>query len=227
VADCTALPYRDQCLDVVVRDPPSMHYASQWIRNNFYNNVTTKGLSHQAILRERYCPGIMEAARVLRQGGRLLVKGKDEVEHERLKSAFLEMHRAATRCGFSYQHEFLFESQTGPGLLLPPGHTQHNPKLNYSHLLCFVLTDPPLRLTRGRPRKGSAATTLKGERGVPYLRARLMRDHPAIYARYLAGELDSVHEAAVAAKLVKGRQPTTRGARCPAPRRNTDGWTLD
>jgi hypothetical protein len=31
-----------------------------------------------------------------------------------------------------------------------------------------------------------------------------MRDHPAIYARYMAGELASVHAAARAAGLVKG-----------------------
>jgi hypothetical protein len=32
-----------------------------------------------------------------------------------------------------------------------------------------------------------------------------MRDHPAIYARYMAGELPSVHAAAQLAGLRKGR----------------------
>jgi hypothetical protein len=206
VADCTALPYRDQCVDVVVLDPPYMHGASQWIRNSFYNNVTTGGMSHQRILRERYCRGIMEAARVLKPGGCLLVKCKDEIEHGRTKPAFLELHRAAERCGFRYDHPFLFQSDSGPGLLLSPGHTQHHPKINFSQLLCFTRTKEALFLApHGRPKKGSVATTLKGTRGVQYLVGRLLRDHPAIYARYMAGELPSVHAAAKVAGLVKGR----------------------
>jgi hypothetical protein len=203
VADFCALPYRNQCLDVVVLDPPYMHRGSLWTTNtHFYNNFLTEGMSHQQILRERYCRGIMEAARVLKPGGRLLVKGKDEVEQGRLKSALLELHLAAERCGFRYEHPFIFHAQTGPGLLLPPGHTQHHPRLNFSQLLCFTRTKAPLFLApHGRPKKGSAVTTLNGKRGVAYLVGRLLRDHPAVYARYMAGELPSVHAAARVAGL--------------------------
>jgi hypothetical protein len=203
-ADCTALPYRGQSLDVVVLDPPYMHRGSRYT-SNFYNNHLTTGMSHQAILRERYCRAMMEAAWALKPGGTLLVKGKDEVEGRRLRSCFLELHRAAERCGFTYRHQFYFASEGGPGLLPLPGHTQHHPKLNLSHLLVFHLTDPPRRLTRGRPRKDSHSTTLNGDRGKGYLRDRLMQEHPAIYARYLAGELGSVTAAAKEAGLVRGR----------------------
>jgi hypothetical protein len=41
--------------------------------------------------------------------------------------------------------------------------------------------------------------------GRAYQVARLLRDHPQIYARYMAGELPTVHAAAVEAGLVKVR----------------------
>jgi hypothetical protein len=37
------------------------------------------------------------------------------------------------------------------------------------------------------------------------LRARLFWDHPALYVRYMAGELPTVHAAAREAGLVKAR----------------------
>ena len=204
-ADCTALPYRDQSLDVVVLDPPYMHRGSQWVANSsFYNNLMTSGMSHQDILRERYCRAMIEAAWALKPGGRLLIKCKDEVEQRRVRSALLELHRAAERCGFTYLHPLYFESHSGPGLL-NNGMAQHNPKLNVSQLLCFVLSAPPRRFTRGRPKNHGGAAPLHGERGRAYLRDRLMQDHPAIFARYMAGELPSVHAAAKVAGLRKGR----------------------
>ena len=59
---------------------------------------------------------------------------------------------------------------------------------------------------RGRPKKGSARTTIKQQRGRRYLQDRLLRDYPEVHARYLAGELPSVHAAAMAAGLVKPRR---------------------
>ena len=46
------------------------------------------------------------------------------------------------------------------------------------------------------------------------MRKRLVRDYPAIYATYMAGELSSVRAAAVAAGLVH-RRP--RAGASPAP----------
>src|SRR6516225_10533333 len=111
VAHCAHLPYRDQCLDAVVLDPPYLHYPGPHLAQDFYNNVaTTKGMSHQRILRELYCPAIMAAARALKPGGVLLVKGKDEIERGRQCWTRDEMPRAATRCGFRDQDMFLYEA---------------------------------------------------------------------------------------------------------------------
>jgi hypothetical protein len=206
VADCTALPYLHQRLDVVVIDPPYMHRPNlhETLVMAQYNNVaTTRGMSHRQILRDLYCPAILEAAWVLKPGGLLFVKGKDEIEHGRQCWSRDELPRAATRCGFTEQDFFLYESQTGMANLPWNGeHAQRHARKNHSYLFVFVLTSPPRRLTRGRPRKDSAAPTLKGQRDSRYLRDRLMQDHPPIYARYMAGELASVHAAAKVAGLV-------------------------
>jgi hypothetical protein len=228
VANCTALPYRDQRLDVVVLDPPYLHYPGPHLAHDFYNNVaTTKGMSHKRILRELYCPAILEACRVLKPGGLLLVKGKDEIERGKQCWSHEELTVAAARCGFTKIDMFIYEAVRTLTLLRWAGHApQKYARKNHSYLLCFRLTDPPMRLTRGRPRKGRDGATLHGERGAVYLRSRLMRDHPAIYARYMAGELPSVHAAAKVAGLVKGRsRPTGRRSRSGADRKGANDGT--
>jgi SAM-dependent methyltransferase len=206
VADCRRLPYRDQRLDVLVLDPPYMHHPNlhETLVMAQYNNVTTtQGMSHQAILRELYCPALLEAARVLKPGGLLFVKGKDEIEHGRQCWSRDELPRAATRCGFTEQDFFLYESQAGMANLPWNGEpAQRHARKNHSYLFVFVLTAPPRRITRGRPRKDSATSPLKGQRDSRYLRDRLMQGHAPIYARYMAGELASVHAAAKVAGLV-------------------------
>ena len=214
VANCTALPYRDQSLDVVVLDPPYLHYPGPHLAHDFYNNVaTTKGMSHQRILRELYCPAMLEACRILKPGGLLLVKGKDEIERGKQCWTCDELPQAASRCGFTKQEMFLYEAERTLTLLRWSGHApQKHARKNHSYLFVFRLTSSPALAARGRPTKGRERAILHGERGKAYLAKRLMRDHPAIYARYMAGELPSVHAAAKVAGLV-----TT------TPRRTADG----
>lgn len=207
VADCRALPYRDQSLDALVLDPPYMHGAAHFTARDFYNTDFTHGKTHHEILRDLYCPAILAAASVLKPGGLLLVKGKDEIERGRQCYTRDEIPRAAQRCGFTDQDMFLYEAQTGPTLLTWAGNApQKHARKNHSYLFVFVLTAPPVRLTRGRPTKDRPTPTVQGDRGTRYLAARLMRDHPAIYARYMAGELASVHAAAKVAGLVTTKQ---------------------
>ena len=79
-ADFRCLPYDDESFDVVVLDPPYVHNPGKHMTDSRYNNAeTTTGLSHSDI-RTLYRDGMREAMRVLRHGGRILVKGKDEIE---------------------------------------------------------------------------------------------------------------------------------------------------
>lgn len=79
-ADFRSLPYEDESFDVVVLDPPYIHNPGRHVTDSRYNNAgTTKGMYHSDI-RELYRAGMQEAMRVLRPGGYLFVKGKDEIE---------------------------------------------------------------------------------------------------------------------------------------------------
>lgn len=93
--DCRQLPYEDNSLDVVVLDPP---YAEgffrrdqnqlaggdgshEQFRENYSNGqvLDTNGSKyHQAVL-DLYCEAGVEAARVLKDDGTLVVKVQDEV----------------------------------------------------------------------------------------------------------------------------------------------------
>jgi hypothetical protein len=110
VADCTHLPYRPQSLNAIIVDPPYAHHPSPVMQTMPYNNVTTTGMYHADILRDLYCRAILEAARALKPGGLLLVKGKDQIESGRQRWSRDELPRAARRCGFVDQDMFVYEA---------------------------------------------------------------------------------------------------------------------
>ena len=202
--DFCALRYAAASIDVVVFDPAYLHNPGVTLAMNkqYNNHATTRGMYHRDILRDRYCRGMQEAWRVLRAGGMLWVKGKDEIESGTQYWSHAELRTAAERLGFQAHEQFILIT---PGGQLPhPGQRQHADK-NHSFLwVCIRPASAPVP-QRGRPKKGSVVATIKQQRGRRYWQDRLLRDHPAIYARYMAGELPSVHAAAKVAGLIKGR----------------------
>lgn len=82
-ADFCDLPYEDASFDVVVLDPPYIHNPGKHQTDSRYNNADTTAGMYHADIRELYRGGMREAMRVLRPGGFVFVKGKDEIESGR------------------------------------------------------------------------------------------------------------------------------------------------
>jgi hypothetical protein len=77
-ADFRQLPYANDSIDVVVLDPPYTH-CGHYANNDRYGSALTDHLNHREIM-ALYREGMIEAKRVLRRGGTLWVKCKDEIE---------------------------------------------------------------------------------------------------------------------------------------------------
>lgn len=104
LADFRQLPDEDASADVVVLDPPYIHNpgvkGKRHTTDDRYNNAaTTAGMSHNDI-RALYGLGMSEALRVLRPGGRLMCKGKDEIESGRQCWSSRELAADAEDLGF-------------------------------------------------------------------------------------------------------------------------------
>lgn len=116
-ADFRKLPYKDHVYDVVVLDPPYIHNPGKHVTDGRYNNAaTTGGMSHKDI-RALYSEGMTEAIRILKPGGHLLVKGKDEVESGRQCWSHAELREDAEAMGL-YARDFF--------ILVPQARTSMN-----------------------------------------------------------------------------------------------------
>lgn len=101
-ADFRQLPYADASLDIVVLDPPYMakpDRAAKYKLEVQYNNIaTTSGLDHDGII-ALYADGMREAVRVLKPGGLLWVKCKDEIAGRQQRRSHIEVHEISRALG--------------------------------------------------------------------------------------------------------------------------------
>lgn len=142
-ADFRSLPDADESVDLVVLDPPYIHNPGKHVTDSRYNNAqTTGGMSHNDI-RELYRDGMSEALRVLRPGGQLWVKCKDEIESGKQQWSHIEIHNDAVDLGLYARDLFV---------LVPPSKspqtrwsTQKHARKVHSYLWVF---DKPKRSRR-------------------------------------------------------------------------------
>ena len=133
--DFRCLPYRCDDFNVHVFDPPYMHNppTQRYMDADYRNYDTTKGFSHDDII-QLYRDGMVEGHRILKPGGLMLIKCKDEMENGRQRMSHIEIHGiAVNELGMDVQDLFIV---TPPRLLLRFRHNGHARK-NHSYLWVF------------------------------------------------------------------------------------------
>lgn len=148
--DCRSLPYQDGEIDCVVLDPPYMEglyrdddsFAGQGTHESFqdsYSNGTRpKELNakwHDAVL-EMYVRAAIEAKRVLRPKGVLIVKCQDEVSAGIQRLTHVELIMNLHLLGFYAKDLFVLTRQNRPGVTRVL--KQLHARKNHSYFMVFV-----------------------------------------------------------------------------------------
>jgi hypothetical protein len=166
--DCRALPYADASFDCIVLDPP---YAEGFFRRDTSQRAGSGSHSafaaayshagvhdpeaggpkyHEAVV-DLYIRAGLEARRVLRRGGLLIVKCQDEVSANKQRLTHVEVITAFESMGFYTRDFFVLVRENAPGVsrLLKQVHARKN----HSYFLVF-------ELPRGRAKYPKSARTV-------------------------------------------------------------------
>ena len=147
--DCRALPYQDASLDCVVLDPPYMeglyrktedHLAGAGthasFRRAYSSGKTTEGGPkwHDAVL-DLYCKAGLEAYRVLKPQGLLIVKCQDEVSANKQRLTHVEIITGYESLGFYSKDLFVVvrTNKAGVSRLIKQEHARKN----HSYFIVF------------------------------------------------------------------------------------------
>jgi hypothetical protein len=157
--DCRSLPYQDREIDCVVLDPPYMeglfrghtdHMAGSGthaaFRNAYSNGKPTAAMEtgpkwHQAVT-DLYFKAILEAYRVLRKGGVLIVKCQDEVSANKQRLTHVEIITAAESIGLYAKDLFVVVRPNRP--VISRLKKQVHARKNHSFFLVFEKRKPPV-----------------------------------------------------------------------------------
>ena len=161
--DCRALPYADASMDVVVLDPPyieGFYRATQGHRAGSGTHASFRGAYgtaaahvveagapkyHEAVI-DLYARAGLEARRVLRRGGLLVVKCQDEVSANRQRLTHVEIVTGYESLGFYCKDVFVLVRANAPGVsrLVEQAHARKN----HSYFLVFELPKGRARYSR-------------------------------------------------------------------------------
>lgn len=113
--DCRNLPYEDGTIDVVVLDPP---YRATHGSKDFKAPLAgcyglgTENLETINDVLALYEGALKEAARVVKRGGRVLVKCQDLSYNHRLHLVTLDVMRLMVESGFEFADQFILANAT-------------------------------------------------------------------------------------------------------------------
>lgn len=172
--DCRCLPYEDASLDCVVLDPPYMesfyrpnkeHIGGQGthgaFRQAYSSNTGTEeaiGKWHEAVI-EMYEKAGLEAYRVLKNNGLLIVKCQDEISANLQRLTHVEIITAYEQFGFYTKDLFVVIRNNRPAIsrLIEQKHARKN----HSYFLIFVK-----QKSRVKNSRDFCAAALKARKGL-------------------------------------------------------------
>jgi len=150
--DCRELPYEDGAIDCVVLDPPYMEgffrraehqLAGDGSHASFREHygtsaAATNGPRYHAAVVSLYIEAAIEARRVLRDGGILIVKCQDEVSANQQHLTHVEIINEYAAIGFHAKDLFVLVRTNRPGVSRLK--KQVHARKNHSYFLVFVKT---------------------------------------------------------------------------------------
>jgi DNA modification methylase len=151
--DCRELPYADGAMDCVVLDPPYMeglfrrskgHLAGAGTYGAFrttYSNSTktTEGPKYHEAVLDLYAKAGVEAYRVLRTHGVMIVKCQDEVSANLQRFTHVEIMDAYRALGFHCKDLFVVVRNNRPAVSRVV--RQEHARKNHSYFLVFIKTN--------------------------------------------------------------------------------------
>lgn len=138
VADNTAMPFRDEFLDVVVYDPPHIPNQGKDNKKDFgarFGLVVKSSKENKYTFTHTFPPFVKEAFRVLKEEGILLCKITDYVHHHRYQWAHIELINAASAVGFM-PCDCIVKIRKGP-IVDPKWKTAHHSRRQHCYWIVF------------------------------------------------------------------------------------------
>lgn len=130
--DFRNLPYADASIDALTLDPPYMG-GSATIKKSLNDCYRNKNAGHEAVIR-LYCGGVLEAARVLKKRGILIVKCQDETESGKQCFSHMELIALLRMLGFDVIDLFVLQQTSIP--LVRKTTPQRSARKNHSYAIC-------------------------------------------------------------------------------------------
>lgn len=112
--DFRYLPYSDNSIDCLVLDPPYMH-GGKTVKASINDCYHNENGSHESVIR-LYTGGILEAARVLKQKGILILKTQDEIESGKQRLSHVELITLLEILGYRILDLFVLVQQSTPAM---------------------------------------------------------------------------------------------------------------
>jgi hypothetical protein len=164
--DCRDLPYEDESVDAVVLDPPYMEGFFRRLKSQSAgggthaafkrayargNDEHRDGVKYHDAVTDLYLRAGLEAARIVRRGGKVIVKCQDEVSANKQRLTHVEIITGYEDLGLYTKDLFVLVRKNAPGVsrLVKQVHARKN----HSYFLVF---EKP----KGRARMPRSARTI-------------------------------------------------------------------